>query len=123
MDWGVNLGTATLVAFSDGHASIYLSNGGGFLGGAESHEAIRNAAKRTVEIAAECQPQAHPTASYPLPERGRVVFYFLTDAGIFTAGASQEDLANQHSFLSGLGNAAQQVIAEYWRTQGAGPHP
>lgn len=122
MDWGVTRGTATLVVFFDGHASIYLSNGGGFLGGGVSHEAIRIAAKRVVEIAAECQPQAHPTSFYPLPERGSVVFYFLTDAGIFTASASAEDLSNQRSYLARLGNAAQQVIAEYWRTQQAGPH-
>ena len=30
MDWGVDNGTATIVAFSDGNASIYLSSGGGF---------------------------------------------------------------------------------------------
>jgi len=57
MDWGVGRGTATVVAFSDGHASIYLSNGG-FLGGAESHESIRHAAKQMVAVAPECQPQA-----------------------------------------------------------------
>lgn len=117
MDWGVPRGTATVVAFSDGHASIYLSNGGGFLGGAESHDSIRNAAKRMVAVAAGCQPQAHPTTSYPLPERGGVIFYFLTDSGVFTASASQDDLANQRSSLARLGNAAQEVIAEYSRTR------
>src|SRR4029077_5342794 len=30
MDWGVTEGTATVVAFSDGNASVYLSSGGGF---------------------------------------------------------------------------------------------
>jgi hypothetical protein len=40
MDWGVTEGTATAVAFSDGTASVYLSSGGGFIGGA-SHESIR----------------------------------------------------------------------------------
>lgn len=117
MDWGVARGIATVVAFSDGHASIYLSNGGGFLGGAESHNSIRDAAKRMVEVAAQCQTQAHPTTSYPLPVRGAVIFYFLTDSGVFTASASQDDLAKKRSSLAGLGNAAQEVIAQYSRTR------
>jgi hypothetical protein len=53
MDWVVSNATATVIAFSDGHASIYLSTGGGFIGGGESHESVRNAAKKMVAIAAE----------------------------------------------------------------------
>ena len=114
MDWGVTRGTATVVAFSDGHASIYLSSGGGFLGGGESHDSIRNAAKRMIAIAAQCQPQAYHTKSYPLPEYGTVIFYFLTDSGIFTVAAS-DDFSKQRNSLSELGNAAQEVITEYRR--------
>jgi len=117
MDFGVTQGTATVVAFSDGHASIYLSSGGGFLGGAESHDSIRNAAKRMVAIAAECQPQAHPTKSYPVPERGGVIFYFLTDSGVFTAAASEDDLSTHRHSMSKLGDAAQEVITQYQHVQ------
>ena len=70
MDWGVEHGTATVVAFSDGSASVYLSNGGGFLGGGESHESVRKAAQKMVSIAAEFQPQTIETKTYPLPQRG-----------------------------------------------------
>lgn len=45
MDWGVSEGSATVVALSDGHASIYLSSGGGYLGGSQSHES--NSQRRT----------------------------------------------------------------------------
>ena len=50
MDWVGSNATATVVAFSNGHASIYLSTGGGFIGGGESksHESVRNAAKKMV---------------------------------------------------------------------------
>jgi hypothetical protein len=113
IDWGVPHGTATVVAFSDGHASIYLSNGGGFLGGAESHESVRSVAKQMVAAAVECQPQTHATSEYPLPQQGEVFFYLLTDAGVFTASAPEKDLSSHHHSLSKLGDAAQGVINQY----------
>ena len=50
LGWVVGDATATIVAVSDGSASIYLSNGGGYLGGG-GHESIRNAASKMVEAA------------------------------------------------------------------------
>jgi len=117
MDWSLAQATATVVAFADGHASIYLSSGGGFLGGGDSHESVRNAAKRMVSIAAELQPQAHPASSYPLPEHGGVMFYFLTDSGVFRAAASEDDLRTHRSPLARLGDAGQAVITEYRQVQ------
>jgi hypothetical protein len=119
MDWVVSDATATVVAFSSGHASIYLSTGGGFIGGGESHESVRNAAKTMVAVAAECQPHTHTTSEYPLPQKqGEVLFYLLTDAGIFTASASKEHLNDHHHPLSKLHDAAQSIITEYRLIQG-----
>jgi len=112
MDWGVTEGTATVVAFSDGSASVYLSSGGGFIGGS-SHESIRKAAQNMVTIAADFQPSAIATTTYPLPRHAQVIFYFLTDAGIFTANAPQEELSSHRHPLSKLGDAAQNVITQY----------
>jgi hypothetical protein len=112
MDWGVANGTATIAAFSDGTASIYLSSGGGFLGGG-SHEVVRNAAKKMVAAAVECQRFAHPTKIYPLPEAGAVNFYILTDGGVLTASASETDLRQHSKPLSSLGEAGQNVITQY----------
>ena len=112
MDWGVTEGTVTVVAFSDGNASVYLSSGGGFIGGA-SHESIRKAAQRMVAIAAECQPQTHATTTYPLPQRAQVIFYLLTDSGAFTANAPQEELSSHHHSLAKLGDAGQEIITQY----------
>lgn len=117
MDWGVPAGSATVVAMSDGNASIYLSSGGGFLGGGQSHESIRNAAKQTVEVAKTVQSLTHSTTEYPLPGRGQVNFYLLTDSGVFTGSASDEDLQSHRSPLCRLGDAAQNVITEYRRIQ------
>jgi hypothetical protein len=112
MDWGTTSATATVVAVSDGSASIYLSSGGGFLGGG-GHEAIRKAAQNMVAVAAEFQKQTTATTVYPLPRRGEVIFYLLTDAGIFTASGSEEELTAHRHFLSKLGDAGQEVITQY----------
>ena len=112
MDWGVTNGTATVGAYSDGSASVYLSSGGGYIGG-QSHESIRKAAQKMVAIAAECQPQTSATLAHPLPQRGQVIFYLLTDQGLFTASASQEELSGHRHPLSKLGDAAQDVITQY----------
>jgi hypothetical protein len=113
MDWGVTNGTATVVAISDGTASIYFSSGGGSIGGGQSHDSIRKAAQKMVSIAAELQPQMQATDTYPLPQRGQVTFYVLTDAGVCTANAPQEELSSHHNPLSKLGDAAQEIITQY----------
>jgi hypothetical protein len=113
MDWGVTNGTATVVAISDGTASVYLSSGGGSIGGGQSHDSIRKAAKRMVYIAAELQPQMSATHTYPLPQRGQVTFYVLTDAGVFTASVPQEELSSHRHAFSKLGDAAQDIITQY----------
>jgi hypothetical protein len=113
MDWGVTNGTATVVAISDGTASIYLSSGGGSIGGGQSHDSIRKAAQKMVSVAVEVQPQMQATDTFPLPQRGQVTFYVLTDAGVFTANAPQEELSSHHHPLSKLGDAAQEIITQY----------
>ena len=112
MDWGITSGTATVVALSDGNASVYMSNGGGYLGGA-SHEPIREAARNMVAAATEIQKQTTATTAYPLPESNEVIFYLLTDAGIFTARGSEDELRAPGHFLSKLGDAGQEVITQY----------
>jgi hypothetical protein len=113
MDWGLPEGTATVVAFSDGNARVYLSNGGGPMVGA-SPESIRKAAKEMVAIAAQYRPPTYVATDYPLPRRAQVIFYFLTDAGIFTAGAAQAEL----SPLSRLGDAARDIITQHVSSNG-----
>src|SRR5215472_3411031 len=113
MDWGIGSSTATVVAVADGTASVYLSSGGGFIGGSQSHESLRAAAKRTVKLSSEVQPLMHVTTTYPLPQRGHVTFYVLTDAGVFTATASEEDMKTHRSPLHKLGDSHQAITTEY----------
>jgi hypothetical protein len=113
MDWTTANGIATVVALSDGTASIYLSSGGGFIGGGQSKEAVSNAAKQAVLVAASCQPQALPTTTFPLPEGKQVIFYLLTDKGVFTASGDEQELVNGTQPLSNLAKAMQEIITQY----------
>jgi hypothetical protein len=112
MDWGIKSGTVTVVAMSDGSASIYLSSGGGSLGGV-GQEAIRNAAKRSVVLASTVQPEMKESKSFPLPQTGYVGFYALTDSGVFSEQVPEADLRAGRSPFSSLGNAMQEVITAY----------
>jgi hypothetical protein len=115
MDFGLSDGNTTVVAIGDGSASVYLSSGGGFIGGGQLHESIRNEALKTVELADKVQPLMHATTAYPLAERGQVNFYVVTDAGVFTATASEDDVRGQHSPFSQLGDSAQSILTQYRR--------
>jgi hypothetical protein len=112
MDWGVKNATATVVAMSDGSASVYFSNGGGYIGG-KGQEPIRMAAQRAVEAAQAVQLPAQTTTSYPLPEQHGVCFYLLTDAGVFMFRTTEQELNSPNHPLRKLGDAMQGVITEY----------
>ncbi|HEX6495514.1 MAG TPA: hypothetical protein VF018_08530, partial [Acidobacteriaceae bacterium] len=56
MDWNVSNGTATVLAAADGTASVYLSSGGGFLGGGQKYPTIRDAALRAIHLATNLLP-------------------------------------------------------------------
>lgn len=114
-DWGDAQGTTTIIAVADGSASVYPSSGAASIGGGQSHESIRNAALKAVELAAGAQAQMHATTQFPLARRGQVTFYEVTDSGVFTATASQEDLNGNRSPFSQLAAATQNIVAEYRR--------
>jgi len=117
MDWGVNNGTATVVAVADGTVSIYLSGGGGSLGGGQGHAAIRAAGQKFLNLAKESLPRMQKTTEYPLPGRGQVYFYVRTTEGVFTARTSQEELNSRSHPFRYLGDAAQEIITQYRQVQ------
>ena len=119
--WGVMMemregnATATVVAISDGTASIYLSNGGGYIGGGQRQESIRQAAYNMLAVARQFQPlmdAMNATQNFPLPESDQIVFYVLTDAGVFTASAPERELTGKH-WLTNLYAAGQEIITQY----------
>ncbi|HKT45886.1 MAG TPA: hypothetical protein VJP87_00040, partial [Candidatus Acidoferrales bacterium] len=118
MEWVHPPTVVTLVAFRDGSASAYFSTGGGLIGG-QAYEPIRRAAEYAVEVAAEFQPQMQLTAEFPLPQPGIVVFYVLTDSGVFTSSAFEAGLRNNSHALSKLGQAMQAIVTAYRTTPAA----
>jgi hypothetical protein len=112
MDWGKEGGTATVVALSDGSASIYFSTGGGYIGG-KGQEPIRVAAEKAVEIARDVQLPSLPTTTYPLPEQRGVFFYVLTEAGVFMFRTSEQELNSPSHPLRKVGDAMQGVVTQY----------
>jgi hypothetical protein len=112
MDQALENGIATVVAFADGSASVYLSSGGGSVGG-QAHESIRAAAHEALIAANQIRPQAHLTTYFPLPKRGQVFFYLRTDSGIFAVRAREKQLRPSAQALSKLANAMQAVITQY----------
>jgi hypothetical protein len=112
-DWGSPKGSTTIVAIADGSASVYLSSGAGFIGAGQSHDSIRNAALKTVELAAAVQSLMRRTTQFPLASPQQVTFYAVTDTGVFTASASEDDLAGNRSPFSPLAAAAQNILTEY----------
>jgi len=114
-EWADAGGTTTIIATADGSASVYHSNGAASIGGGQSHPSIRDAALRTVEAATAAQPRMRRTGEYPLASSGQVFFYAVTDAGVFTATAAQDDVLNNRSPFSALGAAAQNIVSEYRR--------
>ena len=81
--------------------------------GGQSHESVRLAALKMVKLAVELRPQMRLTTDFPLPSRGGVIFYAITDAGVFTASATEEEMQTHRSAFSKLGDAAQEVISAY----------
>ena len=113
MDWNTGNGIATVVAFADGTASMYLSSGGGSIGGGQAHREIREAALRAVSLAEEVQPKMEVVFTFPLPKPGEVMFYLVSGSGVYSTSAQAKDLADGNHSLSPLGNAMQNIITQY----------
>ncbi len=110
VETGYDDAIVTLVTLADGTTSLHLCNGGGFTG-LGHYAAIRKSTEALLALAQDLLPQAEKVASFPLPDRGRTRFYFLTSDGVFSAEFSQDDLVNGRLPLSPLFLQAREVIA------------
>jgi hypothetical protein len=81
MDWNVGNGIATLTAYHSGDASIYLSNGGGWVGGGE-HPTVQKTVELFLQQGQNYPSEAQLTQSTPLPDTNGVFFYLLTPNGL-----------------------------------------
>ena len=116
MDWDLGDGTATFISFSTGDASMYLSSGGGLIGGGQ-HENVSTAAKEFIDKAQQYLVKTTKIDSTPLPDKNCVRFYFMTNKGKFTAQENLENFDNKSSLWLPLFVEGNKVISELRLTQ------
>lgn len=115
--WGVLMETgypgvtATILALADGTTSLYLSTGGGVIGG-QKHASVREANATLLETANRLRQHLQPAASFPVAEVGRTLFYALTDSAVLTGGGPEEDLRHRRHTLSALFHAGHGVLTQ-----------
>lgn len=111
MDWDLGEGTATLVAFLSGDASLYLSSGGGVIGG-RGHENVKQAATAFINKAENYLNKTVKTDSTPLPGKDGVKFYFLTNKGKFVGEEEVRNFDNNSSLWLDLFEEGNKLITE-----------
>jgi hypothetical protein len=111
MDWALGEGTVTLVAFLSGDASLYLSSGGGVIGGV-GHDNIKQAAVAFINKAEKYLSKTVKTANTPLPEKDGVKFYFLTNNGTFIGEEHVQNFDNSSSQWLDLFEEGNKLITE-----------
>jgi hypothetical protein len=104
-------GTASLVALADGRVSLYTSGGGATIG-AGQHLAVREAAERFLQAAADAAQSMTATSEFPLPQPGHVRFHVRTPAGDMTADVPESLLRARRHELGPLYVAGQDVLTE-----------
>ena len=115
MDWGMDGATATTVSYQTGDASLYLSSGGGVIGGGQ-HQNVNNAAKQFVKTAQTFLDKTKKTETTPLPEKDVVKFYLLTNKGIFVGQESMTNFENKSSPLLRLFEEGNNLLTELRKT-------
>jgi hypothetical protein len=111
METGYPEATATLFALSDGTTSLYLSSGGGVIGG-HAHQSVRQANAALLETANQYYQRLKPSESFPVPVEGHTLFYVLTDSGVLTGAGREHDLGLGRHPLSPLFHAGHRVIMQ-----------
>lgn len=111
MDWDLGEGIMTLITYQTGDASMYLSTGGGVIGGVH-HENVNAASKRFVEQADKNISKTTETDLTPIPDRNCVRFYFLTNSGKYFAQEQMTNFENETSIWLDYFNEANNVITE-----------
>ena len=115
MDWKLERGTTTVVAAADGSASMYLSNGGGYVGGGQKDPWIHEFALNAVDLAGGLLKEFKKAKYFDLPNGRDVFFYATTAEGVFRGIAPIAELKDGSHRFSDLGNEMQKIINGYRR--------
>jgi hypothetical protein len=111
MEMGTPSGVATLVCLADGTTSLYVSTGGGILGG-HGHQAVRAANRAFLITLAEHLALLEPEPEAATPAADRIIIRALTSGGPLAAEAAENDLGYHRHPLSPAFHAAHEVLTE-----------
>jgi len=111
METGRAGGTASLVAVVDGTTSLYLSTGGGIIGGGE-HAPVADASSAFLEVVESHLDRLAPAGEALMPEPEAVRFTALTYDGLFSGGAPEDELESGRHPLSALFAAGHGVLTQ-----------
>ena len=111
MDWDLGEGTATLVTFISGDSSLYLSSGGGMIGGG-GHENVKKVSTDFLRLADRYLNQTIKTESNELPKKDGVNFYFLTNKGKYFSQEEMKNIENESSEWLPLFIEGNKLISE-----------
>ena len=111
MDWGMDNATASLCSFQTGDASLYLSSGGGIIGGGQ-HESVKKAAIEFISKSQTYLANAEATKSTDLPSDKEIFFYLLTNKGTFLTKDKMSNIESKKSQLTNLFDEANKVLTQ-----------
>jgi hypothetical protein len=114
MEGGLARGSYLVFGLRDGSASLYLSNGGGSIGG-QGHPPINAAARQFVETARAFSDTLPRATEHPIPSPGRVRFSIFTAAGVRAEDVSEAELATGQHALRPLFDAGHEIISGFRR--------
>ena len=109
VDWGFPTATASVVALADGTTSLYLSSGGGVIGGG-GNASVRQAADALLALAQRMTGEIRAPDDGSAPAPGEFRFHVVTADGARSATATVEKLGGGAHSLSPLFAATQDVI-------------
>lgn len=111
LEFPIDKNTATVVALSDGNASLYTTSTFGVIGGI-GHDNVRAAATAFVKAANEVHDDAVATLEYPYPASDRVRFYLLTHSGVRVIDTDLASIEAGRSKYTGLYGRGQDVLTQ-----------
>jgi hypothetical protein len=111
MEMGLDTGTASLVAVADGTTSLYLSTGGGVIGGA-GHQAVRGVSEAFLDAAEAHLDRLEAISEALLPRTGAIRFHALTFDSLRSAEAEEGELVEGRSELTTLFYAGDEVLTQ-----------
>jgi hypothetical protein len=115
MDWEMGGATATTVAYQTGDASLYLSSGGGVIGGGQ-HQNVNSASKQFVSLAQTFLDKTAKTEKTSLPTTNEIKFYFLTNKGVYVGQEQIKNFENNSSVWQKLFEEGNNVLSELRKT-------